>query len=70
MANNKEHVPSVLGSIARRGSAAGLGEPKRISDFEVAGSFNWLDESNPTILVPGIYSCYSLSCFDPRNSAK
>lgn len=70
MANNKKPTASVLGSIARPGSAAGLGEPKRISDFEVAASYNWLDEATPTILVPGIYSYYSLLCFDPRGYAK
>lgn len=25
----------------------------KISDFEVAASYNWLDEYTPTILVPG-----------------
>ena len=66
MANNKEPTASVLSSIAKPGSA----EPKKISGFEVAASYNWLDEKNPTILVPGNYSCHSLSCFDPRASAK
>lgn len=28
-------------------------EHAKISDFEVAASYNWLDELTPTILVPG-----------------
>lgn len=28
-------------------------EQAKISDFEVAASYNWLDELTPTILVPG-----------------
>ena len=67
MANTEEPGASLLGSIARPGSAAGLGEPKRISDFVVAASYNWLDEKNPTILVPGDYSCCSLSYFGRRD---
>lgn len=28
-------------------------EPPKISNFEFVASYNWLDESTPTILVPG-----------------
>lgn len=63
MANTKEPSATLLGSIARPKPAARLGEPKRISDFVVAGSYNWLDEKDPTILVPGnfpIVHCHAL----------
>lgn len=70
MANTKEPSASVGKSIARPGYAAEHDEPNRISDFEVAASYNWLDEKNPTILVPGKSSYCFMSCFDPRRFAK
>lgn len=67
MTGNKEPIASVGGSIARPESAAGNGEPNRISDIEVAASYNWLDEEIPTILVPGTHSYCPSSCFGPRS---
>lgn len=70
MADNKEHVASLGDSIARPTSAVGNGELNRISDFEVALSYNWLEGKNPTILVPGRHSYCSLSCLGPRGFTK
>ena len=69
MANTKAPVASVVGSIARPGFAVGNDEPNRVSKFEVAASYNWLDEKNPTILVPGENPLYS-SCFAARGTTK
>lgn len=61
MANIHEPIASVGGSIARPEFAMGNDEPNRISNFTVAGSYNWLDEKNPTIMVPGENPVYSSS---------
>lgn len=69
MANTKEPVARVIGPIARPGFAVRNDEPNKVSKFEVVSSYNWLDEKNPTILVPGVNPLYS-SRFGAREVAK
>ena len=53
MANTKEPVANVGDSIARPDSPVGNDDLNRISGFQVAASYNWLEKKNPTIMVPG-----------------
>ena len=53
MANIKEPVTNVGDSIARPDSPAGNDDLNRISGFQVAATYNWLDKKHPTIMVPG-----------------
>ena len=53
MANIKEPVADVGDSIARPDSPGGNDDLNRISGFQVAASYNWLEKKNPTIMVPG-----------------
>lgn len=55
MANTKERNASVGDSIAKAKSGLGKGGQNRISGFDVASYYNWLDEKNPTMLVPVQY---------------
>lgn len=66
MADTQEPITDFGDSIARPTSTVGNFEPNRISDFEVGASYNWLDEKNPTIMVPGKHSHCTMSCFGPR----
>lgn len=40
-------------------------EGAAISDFEIVASYNWLDQSDPTILVPGIPPIWSPPVINP-----
>lgn len=40
-------------------------DPAKIMDFKVVGSYNWLDETTPTILVPGEYPSKPIACHHP-----
>ena len=53
MANINESVTNVGDSIARPDFPAGNDDLNKISGFQVAGSYNWLEKKNPTIMVPG-----------------
>lgn len=55
MANTKEGNASVGDSIAKAKSGLGKCGQNKISGFEVASYYNWLDEKNPTMLVPVQY---------------
>ncbi len=59
-ADTKGPIANCGGSIDRPTSVVGNGEPNRISDFEVAASYNWLDEKNSTIMVPAKHSYCTL----------
>jgi len=40
--------------------------PARITCCEDVASYNWLDRKEPTILVPGLHSLFSLISLDSK----
>jgi hypothetical protein len=44
-------------------------DPAKISNCKVVASYNWLDTTLPTILVPGEISCPQRGHFLSRNSS-
>lgn len=50
---------NVIDILQPENASAASPDDAKISEFEDVASYNWLDEPNPTILVPGEFSSRS-----------